>query len=67
MITHDLKWSLPPGNPPVPCCWQATKLLPRMISVPGRPISRSHCQKVSGTSLLGYAARCRGVVRDAAA
>jgi hypothetical protein len=26
MITHDLRWSLPRGNPPVPCCWQATAI-----------------------------------------
>jgi hypothetical protein len=24
MITHDLSWSLPRGNPPVPSRWQAT-------------------------------------------
>ena len=24
MITHDLRWSLPRGNPPVPSRWQAT-------------------------------------------
>ena len=25
MITPDLRWSLPRGNTPVPCCWQATE------------------------------------------
>jgi hypothetical protein len=25
MITHDLRWSLPRGNPPVPSRWQATR------------------------------------------
>jgi hypothetical protein len=24
MITHDPRWSLPRGNPPVPSRWQAT-------------------------------------------
>jgi hypothetical protein len=24
MITHDMKWSLPHGNTPVPSRWQAT-------------------------------------------
>jgi len=25
MITHDLRWSLPRGNTPVPSRWQATR------------------------------------------
>ena len=60
MITHDLRWSLPRGNPPVPSRWQATGVLRfspaclRMLrSVPGGKTALSLPATVTRPGLAG--------------
>jgi hypothetical protein len=60
MITHDLRWSLPRGNTPVPSRWQATPSHQPWKSLGRTAIARLSPQSPPGADSVS----CSGPLTD---